>query len=73
MPRDQSFTVCFNESFELTVEDVWPDGGAPENPTAQDVADTMRKYGHKTRVMVDWNMVPPIEIIDAQGRVSVIR
>lgn len=48
------FLVTFEGSVPLTVEQVWPDGDAPENPTADDVVDVMRTYGRPTRVIEDW-------------------
>jgi len=38
----------------LTEEDVWPDGDGPENPMAKDVAEVMRAYGTRGRVLKDW-------------------
>jgi hypothetical protein len=31
------FTFELDASFELDVDQIWPDGDAPDNPTAQDV------------------------------------
>jgi hypothetical protein len=41
-------------TMELSVADIWPDGGAPEDPTAADVVATMREYGTVKRVVDEW-------------------
>ncbi len=41
---------------ELTVEQVWPDGDAPDNPTADDVAAVIKQCGGLRRVLDDWNL-----------------
>lgn len=39
----------------LTVEEIWPDGDAPENPSAEDVIEAMKSYGSSSMVIRDWN------------------
>ena len=34
---EKSFTITFDGSATLTVDEVWPDGDAPANPTLLDV------------------------------------
>lgn len=43
-------------TIELGIENIWPDGDAPENPTAEDVAAVMEKCGGRRRVMDDWGL-----------------
>ena len=40
------FTVTLHAEYMLTVDEVWPDGDAPENPTAKDVIEQMTSYSH---------------------------
>jgi hypothetical protein len=40
------FTVALHAEYTLTVDEVWPDGDAPENPTAEDVAKEMASYSN---------------------------
>jgi len=56
----QWFHVSIEGGFDLSVEDVWPDGGAPANPTAQDVAAVMVSCGSKMRVLADWELRPDV-------------
>lgn len=42
---------------EISSEEVWPDGDAPENPTAEDVAKVMRGCGNETTVVNDWFLI----------------
>lgn len=53
---------------ELQIEDIWPDGDAPENPTAQDVADLIMKCGGPWAVMTDWALVDGIEVWSGRDR-----
>ena len=46
----------------LSVGQIWPDGGAPRNPTAEDVAEVMSTYGHVYKVIADWNLIDLIQI-----------
>lgn len=48
-----AFDVDMYGSVTLEISDIWPDGDAPANPTAQDVADRMRAFGKKS-LMDDW-------------------
>lgn len=59
------FSVEFGGQYDLSVEDVWPDGDAPENPTTADVLTAMRKSGSLSRLISDWNM--EIEEIEVSG------
>ena len=49
------FITVESDSF-MTYEDVWPDGNIPENPTAQDVLEAMKKDGDKWTVISDWGL-----------------
>jgi hypothetical protein len=57
----------------LEVEDVWPDGDAPENPTAADVAEVMRSTGSIGRIVSEWNLWAEIEVTDNAGRTEIVR
>lgn len=48
------FSIDFSETF--FVDEIWPDGDAPNNPTVEDV----RKAIKRTR-LYEWNMEPEIE------------
>lgn len=57
MSVNEGFAVSLGVIY-LTVDEVWPDGDAPESPTAKDVAEQMRKTGSVERVLREWNMIP---------------
>lgn len=52
----KKFCIRLEGEVELSVEDVWPDGDAPENPTADDVLEVLNAGGGVYRVMLDWSM-----------------
>lgn len=57
------FTISINGEVELTPEEIWPDGDAPENPTVEDVLEQMQKSGSKENFMSSWNLGDEIDIM----------
>ena len=41
----------------MTVNDLWPDGDAPNEPSAQDVAILIDECGGTMRVLSDWCLI----------------
>jgi hypothetical protein len=58
----KGFSVQIVGDHYLTVDEIWPDGDAPENPTAADVLAVMRSCGPKSRLVHDWNLDFDIEV-----------
>lgn len=54
-PKER-FTICIDSYFDLAVNEIWPDGDAPENPTAEDVAKAIRKYVNVYDFIRSWNL-----------------
>lgn len=50
------FRMSISIEAHLTKEELWPDGDAPENPTAKDVVELIRKCGGATKIIEDWNL-----------------
>lgn len=40
----------------LRVEDIWPDGDAPADPTVDDIRAVLHAAGHPLEVADDWGM-----------------
>lgn len=55
----------------LTLDEIWPDGNAPENPTREDVIAVMQRSGSLGRLLQDWNL--EVEGVDVDGRDSGMR
>ena len=55
---------CFSISGEaaLAVEDIWPDGDAPENPTLDDVLKVITGCGGRLRVLEDWDLLDDLDL-----------
>jgi hypothetical protein len=52
-----TFTIEINISESFTVDDIWPDGDAPENPTADDVRALFLKKAHNVhQTCTDWGL-----------------
>ena len=50
------FHIDFRGCLTLSLDDIWPDGNAPEHPTAQDVIEVMKASGSKTQMMQEWSL-----------------
>lgn len=46
--------VDYNELF--SIEQLWPDGDAPENPTVKDVLELIEDCGGLGQIISDWNL-----------------
>jgi hypothetical protein len=62
----KTFTIFIETSADLTVQDIWPDGDAPEDPQPEDVMDKLKAagYGSFWRGALEWNL-------DSDERVSI--
>jgi hypothetical protein len=40
----------------LNEDEIWPDGDAPENPSAMHVKRTIEEAGPLSKVLHDWNL-----------------
>lgn len=52
----KKFRITFTVDTFLGVDAIWPDGDAPENPTADDVRELIDDHGGIVRVIEDWNL-----------------
>jgi hypothetical protein len=62
------FNISHEES--LTVEEIWPDGDAPENPTLDDVLAVIAKCGGRRRILDDWGLVDDLDLSVSDGKTS---
>ena len=53
------FQITFTVEATLDADALWPDGDAPENPTADDVRELIENEGGILRVIDDWNLASP--------------
>lgn len=56
MSRKKQFVFSVSGSVTLSVDEIWPDGDAPENPTADDVRCVIAEEGGFGRVLGDWSL-----------------
>jgi len=61
---DKTFEICYSGGTNIKVREVWPDGDAPENPTAEDVMKRMKESckGVKADLLMDWNLAGDLDI-----------
>lgn len=53
----KKFNISYDIDLCLSVEEIWPDGDAPENPTVQDVEHVLEECGGVERVIRDWDLI----------------
>lgn len=61
-----SFHIHISGDYDLITDEVWPDGDAPENPTAADVVAVMLAYGTQRSVLGDWNLDELVVQVDGE-------
>lgn len=52
----KKFRITYTLDVTLDEGDIWPDGDAPENPTAEQVTTLIQKEGGFPKVISDWNL-----------------
>lgn len=52
----KKFKIHYVVECELTPDELWPDGDAPESPDTRHVRDLIRRHGGIYRVLDDWNL-----------------
>lgn len=53
----KTFTLSLHIDATLSVDEIWPDGDAPDNPTASDVEDVIDDCGGWSKILDDWNLL----------------
>lgn len=64
------FKISF-PSMNLSVSEIWPEGDAPEHPTAEDVIDRMKDEGTPGRIAADWLLVDGLYVNGIQWEVGI--
>lgn len=49
-------SLVYEKTFDLKLEQIWPDGGAPENPTEDDVLAVIEDCGGFMRILDEWGL-----------------
>jgi hypothetical protein len=62
MKDDIGFTIHIEADYFLTLNEIWPDGDGPDDPTAKDVKAAMEACGSKREVLRDWGMLTDLEV-----------
>lgn len=51
------FTLEFHGLVHLSIDEIWPDGDAPENPTTEDVLEVIESQGLNAYTLLEeWNL-----------------
>lgn len=60
MPRE--FTISVGDESVLSLDEIWPDGDAPENPTVQDVIAHIKATSNRQSFARDWGFDEWVEV-----------
>lgn len=52
----KTFEFHISTTKYLDVDEIWPDGDAPENPTREDVIAVIKQCGGPKNVIPDWDL-----------------
>lgn len=52
----RSFNIAITAEWDLSEDEIWPDGDGPENPTTADVIAELTKIRPQRRALHDWNL-----------------
>ena len=62
----KTFTISVECEVTLNTREIWPDGNAPENPTAKDVVQAMEDDCISVSKLLDeWNLPAEVFVWDA--------
>ncbi len=62
-----TFHFSIEADLSLDVQDIWPDGDAPANPTLEDVLAVIKKCGGARRILEDWNLIDDLGVSVSDG------
>jgi hypothetical protein len=65
-----TFHFSITAEVSLEVEQIWPGGDAPANPTVDDVLAVIQKCGGKVRVIEDWNLGDDLDLTVSDAKTS---
>ncbi len=64
MTEKTKFRIEIRSSCELSIEQIWPDGNAPENPTIEDVRELLDDVDViPGSVISKWNLPYEVDVI----------
>jgi len=66
----KSFNFSIYTDVVLTVDEIWPDGNAPENPTVADVVAVIDNCGGTRSVLRDWDLDNDLTLTISDGKDS---
>lgn len=62
------FLIRVEADFYTDVDEVWPDGDAPAEPTADDVREVIRKSGGVVRFIEEWTLDQSGLLVTVDGK-----
>jgi hypothetical protein len=63
----KTFTFEVSKTFEMSPEEIWPDGDGPEDPTLEDVFKEIEKCGGAQSAIYDWYLTDELDLA-VEGR-----
>lgn len=60
----KKFVISIIVDETLGIDQLWPDGDAPENPTAEDVICLIEECGGAVEIIRDWNLQVDLDVYE---------
>lgn len=58
----KSFCISVGDEAFLTVDEIWPDGNAPDDPTPEDVIRQIKETSSRHNFATDWGFQQHVEV-----------
>lgn len=56
------FLLSLEMNVDLSMEELWPDGDGPEDPTEEDVVNLIKSEGGILEILNDWNLSELVKV-----------
>lgn len=67
--KNKIISIQYDMTFDFSIDEVWPDGDAPDNPTVEDVWNVIRECGGPRKVLEDWDLIDLVDEHDVYVQV----
>jgi hypothetical protein len=63
----KTFNFSITCEVALDVDQIWPDGDAPQDPTVKDVLKVIDRCGGKAKIIDDWSLIDDLTLEVSDG------
>jgi hypothetical protein len=71
--KSEIISITIQTEIDFTVDDIWPDGNAPEDFDAYDVKAALESYGSKYELLELWGLLNDLDVtVYTQGTLAIV-